>query len=675
MTIRYDRLIKCQPGNKPCGDRCVPVRFATCVTFTTNNRTDAFTAKDKATLNLAQKQLSTIVYRIVSRSYRNPIDRFISLNIVSPTSIAGAILSRGSTIAFVLDLEKETLETRIVKEGRQDAVRRSGSNKCETGFSCGTTCIAKKKTCKISLSKIASQPEIRQAKQLTVFLKEEDSPVDAPEDQSLRDLRKTAAAKGVFKYSRMSKSELIDNIKSIDATKEERYRKERSLSRKSEAEKFTTNNALSDYAKDWNNAKKILEIAGSGGALTIAAAAMYFYGRTQAEIKKAEDKYREGFSEMAVQAEARSTRVPPKYKQPVEKDGIVFAVGGYHGEGSSGDKLAEEIRAMADAEDGTNLKWLATENEIKSFNLSKQPPSFSGKKFAPGGGYTIEYQGYLANNAIKGRLGDRGLLNPLVSDLLRREQNVPRNEDAIELAAQIYAVARAKNTQPDVNDMDTAALKEAYTKYTKASPPPGVKDADMRITIDTIRRARGEGDRLANKGKPISILAHGAGGGTAREALEIIRRMPGGDVIARRVNLVTLSSPRMGLTEVISKSEKNLTATNDPFHWYQNERVMTVSGVKDREISSYMQNPTVRDFIAQQFEYSQAIERKEAVSELIKSEVARLGRSTPPKAPPTPTPTPPAPVSPVAPASPPPARKTKRTAGVLRALRRAMGSK
>ena len=316
-----------------------------------------------------------------------------------------------------------------------------------------------------------------------------------------------------------------------------------------------------------------------------------------------------------------------------------------------------------DSEDDTNLKWLATQNEIKPYNLSKQPPSFSGEKFAPDGGYTVEYQGYLANNAIKGRLGDRGLFNPLVSDLLRREQNVPRNEDAIELAAQIYAVARAKNTRPDVNDMDTTALKEAYTKYTKIAPPPGVKDSDLRTTIDTIRRARGEGDpRLANKGKPISILAHGAGGGTAREALEIIRKMPGGDVIARRVNLVTLSSPRMGLTEVISKSEKNLTATNDPFHGYQNERVMTVSGVKNREISSYMQNPTVRDFIAQQFEYSQAIERKEAVTELIKSEVARLERSTPPEAPTTPptTPskprrsTPPASVStpPVVPATP-----------------------
>ena len=367
---------------------------------------------------------------------------------------------------------------------------------------------------------------------------------------------------------------------------------------------------------------------------------------------------------MAVQAEARSTRVKPEYKQPVEKDGIVFAVGGYHGEGSSGDDLAEEIKKMADdSEDDTNLKWLATQNEIKPYNLSKQPPSFSGEKFAPDGGYTVEYQGYLANNAIKGRLGDRGLFNPLVSDLLRREQNVPRNEDAIELAAQIYAVARAKNTRPDVNDMDTAALTEAYTKYTNTAPPPGVKDSDLRTTIDTIRRARGEGDpRLANKGKPISILAHGAGGGTAREALEIIRKMPGGDVIARRVNLVTLSSPRMGLTEVISKSEKNLTATNDPFHGYQNERVMTVSGVKNREISSYMQNPTVRDFIAQQFEYSQAIERKEAVTELIKSEVARLGRSTPPEAPTTPptTPskprrsTPPASVStpPVVPATP-----------------------
>ena len=619
--------------------------LATCVASTTNDRTDAFASKDKATLSLAQKQLSTIVLRIVSRSYRNPIDRFLSLNIVSPTSIAGAILSKGSTIAFSLNLEKETLETRIIKEGRQDAVRRSSSNKCETGFSCGTTCITKKKVCKISLSKLASQPEIRQAKQLTAFLKEEEVPNNnavrreveragaVPSDNipienlDIRELKKKAAAKGVFKYSRMNRAQLIDNIKAVDAPKPERQRMERTLSRKAEAERFTTNNALSDYAKDWDNTKKILKIAGTSGALTLAAAAMYFYGRAQTEIRKAEDNYREGFDEMAIQAEVRAPRLDKQFQKPTEKDGIIFAVGGYKEENSSGDDIAEQIRSWSDSEKDAE-KWLAKENEIIAFNMEKRIPPFKGERTTSSGEYTAAYKGYLANSAIKDRLGigDRGILNPIIGDLMGRQHTIPRNEDALELAAQIYAVARAKNDRPPVEEMDRTALTAEYKKYVKDAIPSSVTDPQLRGLLESIRVARGENSSLGNAGKPISILAHGAGGGTAREALEIIRRMKGGDLIARRVNLITLSSPRMGLTDVVSTTEKNLTNTNDPFHFLQTQRTRTVNGVKDREIGSYMKNSTVRDFITQSFEYSRSIDRKETVSELVKAELAKFER-------------------------------------------------
>ena len=434
----------------------------------------------------------------------------------------------------------------------------------------------------------------------------------------------------------MNRAQLIDNIRAVDAPKAERTRMEKTLSRKAEAERFTTNNALSDYAKDWDNAKKILKIAGTSGALTLAAAAMYFYGRTQTEIKKAEDNYREGFDEMAVQAEVRAPRLEKPFHKPTEKDGIIFAVGGYKEENSSGDQIADQIRSLSSSEKDSE-KWLAKENEIIAFNMEKRIPPFKGDMTHSNGEYTAAYKGYLANSAIRDRLGigDRGILNPIIGDLMGRQHTIPRNEYALELAAQIYAVARAKNDRPAVADMDRKALDTEYKKHTKEDTPSSVTDTQLRTLLESVRIARGENSALGNAGKPISILAHGAGGGTAREALEIIRRMKGGDLIARRINLITLSSPRMGLTDVVSTTEKNLTNTRDPFHFLQTQRTMTVNGVKDREISSYLGNSSVRDYITQSFEYSRSIDRKETVSELIKAEIAKLARSaTPPSVPP-----------------------------------------
>jgi len=575
---------------------------------------------DPASAAIAKKQLAAVVFRVISRSYKEKIDRFLTLDISATDIITGTVLSKGSIVLFTINLAKKTVETRIIKEGRKDSIRndrlyrRLKRSKCNTGLSCGSTCISRSAACRLGLNQVASAGETRQMQQLTIALNEDKNP--SVEEESIRDLRKRASDLGIHKYSRMSKSEMISTINAMESGSAERERLSRSLEKKYEAERFTRSNALSDYAQDWNKAKKIMAIAGSGGAFTLAAAALYFYGRARSEIKKDIDNYRSAFPSMAQQAMAEEKKLRHDQVVSPDHEGVIFAVGGYKGEGSSGDAIRGQLIVNGKVNPSEFDKWVAEKHEIRAVNLSKDYPPFEGSKMTSDGKYTVEYLGYLTKNGIEGRLGDKGLLGRAFAGLTDQEKEVPRNQDAITLAAQIYAVAKSK--RPGYKELDKMSEEDISSEFKTVfgvDPPSGVKPGSLRSALGQMREARGENSFYANANKSISILAHGQGGGTAREALEILHLMDGGAEVASRVKLITMSSPRMGLTQKRAGAEWNLTSKDDPLNEFQTQAT-SVNTVKNREVTSYLRDSNVRTMIAENLGFMRYGEKQEAIMSL-----------------------------------------------------------
>lgn len=587
-------------------------------------------ALDTASAALAKKQLATVVFRVISRAYKEKIDRFLTLDISSTDIITGTVLSKGSIVLFTINLAKKTVETRIIKEGRKDSIRndrlyrRLKRSKCNTGLSCGSTCISRSAACRLGLNQVASAGETRQMQQLTIALNEDENP--SVEEESIRDLRKRASDLGIHKYSRMSKSEMISTINAMESGTAERERLSRSLEKKYEAERFTRSNALSDYAQDWNKAKKIMAIAGSGGAFTLAAAALYFYGRAQNEIKKDIDNYRSAFPSMAQQAMAESKNLRQDQVIAPEHEGVIFAVGGYKGEGSSGDRIRGQLLSNGKVNPSEFDKWVTEKHEIRAVNLNKDYPPFEGAKIGSDGKYTVEYLGYLTKNGIEGRLGDKGLLGKAFAGLTDQEKEVPRNQDAITLAAQIYAVAKSK--RPGYKELDQMSEEDMSSEFNSVfgiDPPVGVKPTLVRSALRQMREVRGENSFYANKEKSISIIAHGEGGGTAREALEILHLMDGGSEVASRVKLITMSSPRMGLTQKRAAAEWNLTSKDDPLNEFQTQAT-SVNTVKNREVTSYLKDSNVRTMIAENLGFMRYSEKQEAIMSLQSSLLRDLAK-------------------------------------------------
>ena len=562
---------------------------------------------DAATLGRAKTHLQQLTYRILSRSYRERIDRFVSMDTPTLEMVSGSFISRGRLVGFSLDLSKNKVSTWIVKDrriDRLDAFRKIQKSKCETGLPCGTTCISKKNKCTVALGTIANASEIRQAKQLTTFLRQETSPPAQP-PSSIRDLRKIASAKGVVRYSRMNKSELEAAIKAVDSPAASRQRLQDTLKKKEIATLFATKNALSDYAKDWNTFQKIMAVSGTVGAPALLTAFAYLQGRPQQEAEKIVKDYEAAYGSMAKSAEQEAAKINVA---PTEKPAILFVVGGYHNEGSYAQSIKKELNTQANANpNNANYQYLTKDNEIYTFDQEYQPDNTppGNDRFGDKAenSYNLPHKMFLYHNAIKGYFYQRGdVMRQLYEGITGKGSESPRNEDAQRLAAQIYATAKAGFNLEPVSTMDESELLAEYKKAIgndfPASKPNKKELEKVILEIRTLRLD-------INKKKPINILAHGAGGGTAREAIEILSRMGAdGEQIAKRVNMVSLSSPTFNLTDVGKKValEKNFVARNDPFAPVAGKRRFTVPRVKNRESKTFLQDGYTIEKIAEFFD-------------------------------------------------------------------------
>ena len=229
----------------------------------------------------------------------------------------------------------------------------------------------------------------------------------------------------------------------------------------------------------------------------------------------------------------------------INQDNITFAVGSGKGYG------AEDMKTMLQKEkDPNNTKdyWFAHSNYVVPFNLKE-----FGTPAPIGGG-----DPNIASTVINGVGG-------IVQNFARK-----RNQDAVDLAAQIYAHAIA------------------------VSPA--------------------NGKTLVNRDKKINIVAHCNGGLVTKEALEIVSRMelkgsPSGKKVLERVNAVYLGTPHFGFAENVSRRQRTIVSPRDPISvlptFGEGARQQWISSVGGGSASDYLNDERVRDSIREAFGYYQ----------------------------------------------------------------------
>lgn len=520
--------------------------------------------------------------QILSRVYTDGIDQFLDLKISNTGDIDGLFRDDDKLIEFSIKngIIKYSLASKN-KNRRNDSWlaeyfqvlrwdtrnKRTGKPKCSKGISCGSACIANNKACVVKLRNVATSIEIDLLQKAAIKLKLSLSspttpqhptpPFDPLEGKSIRDLKKEASDRGIYRYSEMTTAQLKEAIKAADQDPEQQERIRKTLNKNQgldrEARKFgitgkdKPQKALLSGLKAWRQINKVAEIAGVNPSLSVAAIGTLVMGATMQQYNRARDNYRLGLSPSARTAEERARKLNVEH---VQKSNITFVVGGFKSQNSTAARIADLLTSSKETK---NDEWFENQNHIVEFdNKEFDIPEVTFSKRNSDGSYNPAYLGHVATKGF----------GQMYKNFQRH-----RNEDSVELASQIYAYAVKRN-------------------------------------ID---------GKLGHKDKPINILAHSAGGITTNEALEILARMqpiskgaPSGRDILQQVNVVTLGTPDFGFTENVASNYRNITSEQDPFSVLPKRREKWISTVKGHEPDDYLTNSDVLEQIRQGFGYYEA---------------------------------------------------------------------
>ncbi|MBN3946452.1 MAG: hypothetical protein HWQ38_08140 [Nostoc sp. NMS7] len=570
------------------------------------------------TLQQIQRQFSILL----SRSYGKAIARIGGIKISLDNTVTGMAQDNlGKILNFTFkdgklsyELSKKTakLDSSELANGLIANYRLDKSfvkKKCGKGLACGGSCVASNDVCRLKIGQIASPSEISRLNQSIVKFKleqnqgavpitttqtvtqtttTEDVPVKSkyiinPKTgipYTIRELRKQASEKRIYGYGSMNIKELQGTLQLYDQKPESRDRITQGITRRKGFStralaasglsgrgtplERTTKRNLKNTGDTWRKLEALAKFA-SSSPVTWGAAAVgaFLLGQTIKNYETAKQSYREGFTESARIAEERASKL--NIQHPVEKDGvatllpngkprmssrinqdnITFAVGSGEGYG------AEQMKAMLQQEkDPTNTKdyWFTHSNYVVPFDLKE-----FGTPRPIGGG-----EPNIASTVINGVGG-------IVRNFTRK-----RNQDAVDLAAQIYAHAIA------------------------VSPS--------------------DGKTLVNRDKKINIVAHCNGGLVTKEALEIVSRMelkgsPTGKKVLERVNTVYLGTPHFGFAENVSRRQRTIVSPRDPIStlpvFGDGARQQWISSVSGGSASDYLKDERVRDSIREAFGYYQ----------------------------------------------------------------------
>ena len=535
---------------------------------------------------------------LLARATKESITKISNVKTTSNGSLSGLFSIKNKTFKF--DINDKNITYSAVT-ARIDSFQRfmrfdAKKKKCKIGIACGETCIGSRKKCELSTSAIAKPSEMRQLKMTASKLFVEQNPINATKPEkpvndyeinpdtkqpyTIRDLKKIAGSRGIFGYGSMTMKELKESLALNDKdpgsgrriaesitkrrTASSRLIDAAGLKGKNKGAEGNTKKAISELLDNWKRIEALSKFAGNNTLQWSAAAVgAFLIGTTVRTYEKLKEDYRDGFDESAKIAQERAAKINLQHPEEsngkpvirngkqvmtskIKQDNITFAVGSGKGHG------AEEIKSLLlDGEKGDKSdEWLKKSHYIIPFNLQET----GSPKLSTTGNPAID----AANDVVNG-FGDS-----------MRNWRQKRNQDSVDLAAQIYAHA---------------------------------------IAVD-----QSDGKTLVNANKKINLLAHGYGGQVTKEALEILARMeikgsPPGKEVLKQVNAVYLGTPHFGFAENVSRRQRTIVSQQDPVAMLptfgDGARQQWISSVPGHAPSDYLEDPRVRESVKEAFGYYQ----------------------------------------------------------------------
>ena len=562
-----------------------------------NTNTGIAARKNDSALS-TQERIQLQCKILLSRASKEPIAKISKVKATSNGSLSGLFSIKNKTFKF--DINDKNITYSAVT-ARIDSFQRfmrfdAKKKKCKIGIACGETCIGSRKKCELSTSAIAKPSEMRQLKMTASKLFVEQNPINATKPEksvndyeinpdtkqpyTIRDLKKIAGSRGIFGYGSMTMKELKESLALNDKDPDSGRRIAESITKrrttssklidaaglkgKNKGAEGNTKKTISELLDNWKRIEALSKFAGNNTLQWSAAAVgAFLIGTTVRTYEKVKEDYRDGFDESAKIAQERAVKINLQHPEEsngkpvirngkqvmtskIKQDNITFAVGSGKGHG------AEEIKSLLlDGEKGDKSdEWLKKSHYIIPFNLQET----GSPKLSATGNPTID----AANDVVNG-FGDS-----------MRNWRQKRNQDSVDLAAQIYAHA---------------------------------------IAVDQT-----DGKTLVNANKKINLLAHGYGGQVTKEALEILARMeikgsPPGKEVLKQVNAVYLGTPHFGFAENVSRRQRTIVSQQDPVAMLptfgDGARQQWISSVPGHAPSDYLKDPRVRESVKEAFGYYQ----------------------------------------------------------------------
>ena len=539
--------------------------------------------KDSLVFNLdsTQSELEQKLKIVISRAYGQPINKIGSISVDAAGIAKGLFAVNGKIFSFTFD--KNKLKYKISSGQRLDSLqihfdrKNSGKPKCKVGTPCGDACIPKNHACELNATKLGSPAEINSLNSAIAKIKQEQTPQaennyeinpKTKKPYTIRELRVIAAQKRVVGYGSMSTSELKAAIKLVDKNPNSRIVSSRGLGSKAvgasglSGRNRTERKAkreLRDIAATSKRLEALIKFSGSAPvAWTAAAVGAFLVGTTIRTYERTKANYREGFDESAKLAQERAVKI--NLRRPLERDGEIV-------------RLADGRPRMISNPPQDNITFVVSsgkgygaEKMKRLLQREKDPNGDPGEYWFSHSNYVIPFN--LQETGIT--KGAKGTNKEIVDGIKSYLDNFKRkrNQDAVDLAANIYAYGIA------------------------------IKKDDPKV--------------LLNKYKKINVLAHGIGGQTVKEALEILARMdikgsPTGKDILGQVNCVYLGTPHFGFAENVSKNQRTIVSAQDPVSsipaFGDGARNQWISSVKDHSVESYLEDRRVRETVLEAFGY------------------------------------------------------------------------
>lgn len=568
-----------------------------------------------------QEQIQLQCKIILSRAAKEKIDKISAVKASNNGTLTGFFAIKNKTFKFSIDDKNITYSANSIRiDSFQKYVRYDAkAKKCKIGISCGDACIGSRKKCQLNTSQIAKPSEVSRLRLTASKLFLEQNPVSIPSTQettkqannyevnpntnkpyTIRELRKIASDRGIYGYGSMPIKELKESLMLADKNPDSSRRiAEGIVKRKPGASKLIdaaglkgkrrgaerdTKKLVGNLIYSWKRLEALAKFAGNSPIQwSTAAVGAFLLGATARTYEQIKEQYREGLDESAKIAQERAVKINLQHPEEsngkpvirngkqvmtskIKQDNITFAIGSGNGYG------AEEMKELLQGGDASDKseEWLRKSHYVIPFNLQETgSPAIPEEDRNP--------QVDAANDVING----------FGSSMRNWKQK--RNQDAVDLAAQIYAHA---------------------------------------IAVD-----QSDGVTLVNKDKKINLLAHGYGGQVTKEALEILARMevkgsPTGKEVLKQVNAVFLGTPHFGFAENVSNRQRTIISAQDPIAmlptFEQGARQQWISSVKGHAAKDYLSDTRVRDAVKEAFGYYQG--SPEEVRRSQRKERSRIAR-------------------------------------------------